>query len=342
METELVNPLSCPGWDRLLSSHQDAVIFHSAAWARVLSKTYGHQPMYLRCSHNGEVAALIPMMEIRSALTGWRGVCLPFSDFCKPLIFDEVVRDLALKKLPELARLRKWKYFELRGGRAPDIFAKPSVTYYGHTLDLRVGAEKLLAKSASPVRRAIRKAVRSNLSVEAGHEGISEFYRLHVQTRRRHGLPPQPVTFFQNIHEEIIKPGSGFIVLAKTGGRSVAGAVFFQYGSKAIFKFGASDQHYQEFRGNDLVMWGGIERLARAGCEILHLGRTSMENMGLRRFKLAWGTTEERMEYFKFDVVRNRWIARRDEAPAFYTAVFGRLPLAVNRMAGTIIYPHLD
>ena len=67
-----------------------------------------------------------------------------------------------------------------------------------------------------------------------------------------------------------------------------------------------------------------------------------MENPGLRRFKQAWGTVEERLEYFKFDVTRGSWVTGRDNASGFYNAVFGRLPLAVNRMAGAMIYPHLD
>jgi len=342
METKLVNPGCDPDWDRLVGSHPDACFFHSAAWAKVLCKTYAHEPVYLRCSHQGVLAALIPMMEIRSALTGCRGVCLPFSDFCSPLFFIEDGHRLVMDQLPKVAQARKWKYFEIRGGPAPEAAARPAAVYYGHTLDLRGGEEKLLAKFASSVRRAIRKAVRSGLNVQASLEGMSDFYRLHVQTRRRHGLPPQPVSFFKNIHQEIIKPGAGFIVVARFESRPVAAAVFFHFGKKAVYKFGASDDLFQEFRGNDLVMWEGISSLARHGCETLHFGRTSMENDGLRRFKQAWGTVEDRMEYFKFDVTWGEWISRRDNATGFYNAIFGRLPLAVNRMAGAMIYPHLD
>ena len=56
---------------------------------------------------------------------------------------------------------------------------------------------------------------------------MRDFYRLHARTRRRHGLPPQPFSFFSNIHSEVIKPGLGFVVLAKNASKVVAGAVFF-------------------------------------------------------------------------------------------------------------------
>src|SRR6516164_3900061 len=118
MEVKFINPLCDPEWDQLAVSHPDYTFSHSTAWAKVLSKTYGHEPFYLRCSQLGELVALIPMMEVSSPLTGRRGVCLPFTDFCGPLMFVEGASESAMDKLTEVARARKWKFFEIRGGRA--------------------------------------------------------------------------------------------------------------------------------------------------------------------------------------------------------------------------------
>jgi len=41
----------------------------------------------------------------------------------------------------------------------------------------------------------------------------------------------------------------------RAGRNSVAGAIFFHSGGQAIYKFGASDETFQHFRGNNLVMW---------------------------------------------------------------------------------------
>lgn len=344
MDIKFVNPLCDPDWDRLVVSHPDFGFFHSAAWAKVLSKTYGHEPFYLRCSQRGELVALVPMMEVRSVLTGHRGVCLPFADFCAPLMFGEGDSASAIDTLCEVASKRKWKYFEFRGGKTFDTSATPSLTFYGHTLDLRRGPEDLITRLKSSARCALGKAKRSGLSVQVvrTREAIVEFYRLHVRTRRRHGLPPQPLSFFLNIHDNVIKPGLGFVAMANSGSRPVAAAVFFHFGKKAVYKFGASDDRHQILRGNNLVIWEGIRFLAQNGAETLHLGRTSLENTGLRRFKLAWGTEEKMIEYFKFDPLAGTWLTGPDAASRFHEAIFGRLPLALNRLAGAIIYPHLD
>ena len=108
-----------------------------------------------------------------------------------------------------------------------------------------------------------------------------------VQTRRRHGLPAQPLFFFLNIYEHIIKPGLGFTVLAQRESRTIAAAIFFRFGKNALYKYGASDKRLHEFRANNLAVWHGIQFLARTGAEKLHFGRTDCENDGLRRFKLS-------------------------------------------------------
>ena len=110
-----VDPLENGEWDSLLPPFPDATAFHTSAWARVLARTYGHKPLYLRFDRAGQPVALVPLMEVRSALTGRRGVCLPFTDCCAPLIDDSRFEDAIAAKLIEIAADRNWKYAELRG-----------------------------------------------------------------------------------------------------------------------------------------------------------------------------------------------------------------------------------
>src|SRR6185503_9058222 len=126
----------------------------------------------------------------------------------------------------------------------------PHTTYFAHSLSLLDGPHVLFNGFDPSVRRAIRKAERSGLtvSVRKDREAMLAYYRLHVRTRRRHGLPPQPLAFFLNIHEEIIAAGMGFVVLAVKGDRPIAGSVFFHAGSHALYKFGASDERFAGLR----------------------------------------------------------------------------------------------
>lgn len=311
----------------------------------MLNKTYGHKALFLYFYRGDEPVVLIPMMEVASLVTGRRGVSMPFSDFCEPLQFERAAWQPLVSQLVELARERKWRYFELRGGReALPPAAVAAKTYYGHGVDLTAGIEGLFGCFASSVRRAIRKAEKSDLRLEVAstRKAMLDFYQLHVRNRRRHGLPPQSLAFFLNIDQEIMRTNLGFIVLAKNGTRSIAAAVFFCSGKTALFKFGASDERSHELRANNLVIWEGIKQLVSKGLRTLHFGRTALNNDGLRRFKLAWGTKEQVLEYFRFAPNKQTWLNSRSNASELHNQFFRHLPLAANRIAGSLIYPHLD
>ena len=171
---------------------------------------------------------------------------------------------------------------------------------------------------------------------------MATFYKLHVRTRRRHGVPPQPWSFFLNIQRHLIGAGHGFIVIVEGQKRPLAAAIFFKFGRHAIYKFGASDERLQKLRANNLAMSAGIKNLADGGAEILHFGRTEKENQGLRRFKLSWGATEEEIRYARFETASGCWKESRGPGSGLHKHIFRALPASLNRVAGAMIYPHLD
>ena len=344
LSASLMNPLVDREWDDAISAHPDATIFHSTAWARVLADTYGHRPCYVQISLNGGLLALVPMMEVRSVLTRSRGICLPFSDYCAPLTFSSFGHELVTQKLQQIAHERCWSYFELRGRSIVPSNVPASESYYGHFLDLRIGPEALISNFSSSVQRAVRKAQRSGLSVsiQSSADAMAQFYKLHVRTRRRHGVPPQPRSFFINIQRHLISTGFGFVVLVESPKGPIAAAMFFRLGRHAVYKFGASDERLQELRANNLAMFEAIRYLAEGGAEVLHFGRTERENQGLRRFKLSWGATEEKIDYARFDTASASWKHSCDRRSTFHKPFFRALPASLNRLAGAMIYPHLD
>jgi hypothetical protein len=341
---QVIDPLREPAWDHVVALHPCGTCFHTSAWARVLHQTYKHRPFYLQFFHRRRLAALIPLMEIRSSFTGRRGVCLPFSDLCEPLFFEPEVVGLVRDRLLTFAQQRRWHHLEIRGGKSFQLAPGAASRFYGHTLDLSDNPTQLFDRFASSVRRAIRKAERSEVNAVAvrNREAVGDFYQLHVQTRRRHGLPPQPASFFFSIYDQVIKPGHGFIVVGRRESQTLAAAIFFQFGKNAVYKYGASDKRLQEFRANNLVMWRGIQFLVGQGIDKLHFGRTDCENNGLRRFKLSWDTEEETIDYFRVDPSGQQLPAAGRTESGFHKRIFGTLPLMFNRLAGSMIYPHLD
>ena len=342
-ETRFVDPRLDGTWDLLVLKHPEHTFFHSTAWAQVLCLSYGHKPFYLQVYERGELVALLPLLEVNSRFTGRRGVCLPFSDACGPLIFGESVSPLFHSKLVEMARARRWEYVEIRGTAGMEDGHLDNRTFYVHELDLKPGLDQLLRGFDASVRRALRKAGRSELTVQISdtRQSLARFFGLHMKTRRRHGVPPQSKDFFSHIHEAVLKPGLGFVVQACRDSRPIAAAVFFNFGRGAVYKFAASEESQHQLRGNNLVMWEGIKELVNRGAERLHFGRTSCENHGLRRYKRAWASKEESVSYLRLDLPSERWTSVDGCGHSLHEHVFRRMPLAVNRLAGAMLYPHL-
>jgi len=282
-------------------------------------------------------------MEVDSWLTGRRGVSLPFTDWCDPLAGDLPGFHDLLNEAIGYGRDRGWKYLELRGGRHYLANALPSQRFHGHEISLAGDVRQLFAALASPVRRAIRKAEKQGVELEILQDagGIRRFYALQCLTRRKHGLPPQPFKFFQNLQQLILAEGRGIIILARLGAKTIAGSVFLHSGQEAVYKFGASDEAALSLRGNDLVMWEGIKYYASRGFRTLHLGRTSVGQDGLRRFKLGWGARGHSIDYFKYDLRKGAFVADRDKTRGWYNAIFAAMPLSLSRSIGALLYPHI-
>ena len=130
------------------------------------------------------------------------------------------------------------------------------------------------------------------------------------------------------------------IIVARFNGRPIAASVYFNWGKQAIYKYGASDEVFQDLRGSNLVMWTAIKELVRRGVKHLGLGRTSIGNAGLRKFKLGWGAGECKIEYVKFDLQKNEFITDADKTSGWHTQVFRRLPVFLSRAVGAGLYRH--
>ena len=340
---EQVNPLSVPAWDGLVRSHPGGQFFHSQAWLQVLHETYGFEPLAFWVRSDSQIRALVVLMEARAGLWGRRGVSLPFSDECPPLETPEAPLGPLVECVLREARRRGWASVEYRGGGTALDDAPPSLSFLTHELDLRPGVEGLWSGLDDSVRRAIRKAERAGLALERHHDesGFREYYALHCETRQRHGLPPQPWVFFRAIHRHILAQDKGDLFLARAGGRAVAGAVFFRFGGRVFYKFGASAAAFQDLRPNNAVMWAALKNYAQAGWHSLHWGRTSVGQEGLRRYKLGWGTREEKLNYFKYDVPRHGFVLERDHTEGWHTVLFRKMPISLLQWWGELLYPYL-
>jgi len=327
--------LDDPRWHGFVGSHPDATPFHHPRWAGFLAECYGMSAFALvRTSADGAVAAGLPVIEVRR-LGKRRWVSLPYTDRLAPL--EASGADADLGRALEAARRRDGvASVELRSG-LPGAFAEDAA--WVHLLRLARDPAIVAKGMRSNVARNIRKAERSGVEVVAGDTAadlVETFYRLHVATRRRQGVPVQPRRFFTLFWERLAEPGMATVLLGKVGGRTVAGAVFMTWNGTTIYKFGASDPAFAEYRVNNLIMWRAIRDACAAGSHTFDFGRTDDDNEGLRAFKRSWGSEELRLTYATLADAAPE--PRSHRAEAVLGATLRRSPAFMTRIAGELLY----
>jgi len=342
MDLHVADPLEHPDWDARVLSNTDYSFFHSAAWARTLVESYGFRPSYLVAPGKDSFALMMPLLEVDSWLTGRRGVSLPFTDQCLTLAANDELRAEAVRFALRHGGERNWRYVEWRDAGCLEDQMPASELFYVHEVDLRRTEEEVFLSLSDNNRRNIKKARREGVTVRIGTapDDIETFYRLNLITRKRHGLPPQPLVFFRKVVEHVLSRDQGIVITALHQGRAVASSVFFHLGRKAIYKYGASDMAHQHIRPNNLVIWEALAWYSARGFHSLSLGRTEMQNPGLLQFKRTWGGTERIAKYHLYDLRARDYVRLRAPASARFERLFSRMPTAVLRIVGRFFYRH--
>jgi len=339
-EVKELNPVTSPGWNDMLLNSKDYSIFHTSNWASVLMETYGFRANYFALTEKNRFVFLMPIMELHNVVAGKKGISLPFSDYCNPIVSDQLAFSQVFDHIKELGNKRNWKMIEIRDING-SVGVNPSfASYYRHTLDLQTGAEALMKGLRENYRSKIKKAAGKNLRVDISQsqESLHDYYVLHCATRRRQGMPPQSRRYFQNIYNNIIAKDLGIVVRVTLGGKIIAGALFMFFGGKAIYKYGASEMKYSDVYPNYLLFWSVIELLCRRGCAELCFGRTDPFHHGLLQFKDGWGTQRHTIHYYRYNFSRKSFIEgnKKGHEPGF--AIIKVLPLPVVKLMGTLLY----
>jgi CelD/BcsL family acetyltransferase involved in cellulose biosynthesis len=329
-----------PRWLSFLSAqHEEALPFHRPLWLQILSECYGFRPFVLAMeAASGVVAAGLPLLEVRDPVRGRRWVALPFTDRCPPLATSRDAERVLARELTAAAAEQAVRRVEVRSELAGPGLSAGTVAVQ-HLLDLGPGAQAVERGFSSAARRNTRKARRVGLEVRLAEceEDVTEaFYRLHMRTRRRLGVPVQPRRFFRLLWQLGLERGLGHGLLILAEGRPIAAGIFLVGGRTLVYKYGASDERTWSLRPNNLLFAEAIGRACQAGMMNFDFGRSALEDVGLRAFKASWGARESPLVY-----------TRAGEAPRVEVrslpvraaaATIRRAPMWFGRAAGEAFY----
>ena len=340
------DPIENPQWAALVDRHPAASIFHSPGWLGALRQTYGYEPFIVTTStgstlENGLVACRV------NGWTSSRLVSLPFSDHCDPLMEDAAQLSESLRHLLDHGRASGVSSLELRPTPNAAVLldrTKPELAsgdaFCFHQLDLRPSETEIFGRfHHSATQYAVRRAKREALSYE---KGISErllvnFYRLLRMSRRRHGLPPQPLAWFRNLLANLGDRVS--IHVASKQDKPIAGILTLTFKTTTYYKYGGSDAAYHRLGSMPFLLWQVIRHARATGSTQLDLGRSEVDQPGLIAFKDRLGAAKSTLTYLHHPQqrtgVRTSWVSRAARG------MFAHLPDSALDLTGKLIYKRL-
>jgi len=276
-------------------------------------------------------------------------VSLPFSDHCDFLI--DTATDLSglLAALEQDCEKGKQAYVEIRSlcslqGIEP--FFGPTVAYCFHVLNLEPALETLFNNfHKDSTQRKIRRAEREGLTEQVGRSDLllENFYRLQLLTRRRHGVPPQPRSWFRNMIDcfgETLQ-----IRLAFKGDQPIAGILTLRHKNVLVYKYGCSEAESNNLGGTHLLFWRAIQEAKASGLHQFDLGRSDLDNEGLITFKDRWGAKRSTLSYFRHAgsgrSLSDPKRSSTDWKSRLAKQVFAHAPSRFLSVAANLLYKHV-
>ncbi|HVU11466.1 MAG TPA: GNAT family N-acetyltransferase [Phototrophicaceae bacterium] len=337
---ELLDPAD-KRWQAYLAAKPDVNIFQHPAWLHLLSECYGYRSFILAVkNYADDICGGLPLVDVRSLLTGARWVSLPVSDYSLPLYDDENVLEYLVDALVDLTQTMKAPKIEIRAPLPEHRAICTYTNFVMHSLKLFPDAKATMAQFHRNHRQNIQTAEKRGVQIERGVslEQMRAFYRLQVETRHRHGLPVQPWRYFRLLTSLILQHDLGFILLASKDAEYLAGAVFLHWGQTLTAKYAASQQDALQFRPNELIFWTAMQWGSANGFTVFDMGRTECVNEGLREYKRRWGAQEIPLPY---SVVAGKNLpSTTGKSMEIMQKVIARAPTWVCRAAGELLYPH--
>ena len=296
-------------WDELIQELPGHGVYQAWSWGELRKGPHREVRRYALVE-GGEVRAAVAIELRRLARLPWRIAYAPRGPLWRdPRDLEALLGDLP-RGLSELSAL----HLKINPERPPSEDAtlgslgfsrvsQPDRTFGGilpelsARLRLPASVEALRGAMEPEARRRIRQAERRGLRVEqSGPEGLGEFYPWLQATADRQSFFLPPREALQEIVRVWTERGEGALLLARSEGRCVGGALCSFFGEEGVGHFLADDPSSRHLSTAYALYDAGLTEASARGCRFFALGGIqSTADDGLFGFKRQFGARPVRL-----------------------------------------------
>ncbi|NLF13590.1 MAG: GNAT family N-acetyltransferase [Anaerolineaceae bacterium] len=249
-----------------------------------MEQVFGSQTHYLLAVDGGEVAGILPLIHVKSALVGHYLTSLP-GGMCAR---DDDAAQALFDKASQLVRGAGADYLILRDGQHkwPLPRLETNEAHVTFVIDLQPGLETVRKNMQAGTRRALRHALRDGLEVKDGTALLPHFYPVYARAMRDMGTPTPGFSFFRNLTTHF--PDNLSLLTVFHDDQVLGGGLVASLRDTVLCTWAGVLRKYYNLRPNHLLYWETIVHSDDHGFRWLDLGRCRRDS-GAFTFKKGWG-----------------------------------------------------
>lgn len=322
-------------WDAFVRAQPRWTHFHLAGWQRVMREVWRHDTEYLtaRDSH-GEIAGVLPLVRVKSALFGHYLCSLPFVNYGGPLGTTAAVRKL-VEHATERANGTGADLLEIRS--YDELPLDLNVSHRKITVVLDLPSEKpelLLKKFEAKVRSQVRRPAKEGVRVEFGRSQVAPFFEVFSEHMRDLGTPTQPRRLFEVLADTF--PDDCWFGCAWLNDTPIAAGCGFRWRNEFEMTWASSLRAHSKISPNMGLYWAFMERAITEGLTLFNFGRCSVDS-GTHRFKRQWGSRDVPLWWYQHALSAAKTPSPDDAKYSMGPRLWRHLPLPVANVLGPAI-----
>ncbi|WP_374482981.1 FemAB family XrtA/PEP-CTERM system-associated protein [Zoogloea sp.] len=327
-------------WNEFVFACPDATFFHRIEWRDLMQQVFRHRTHYLLAERGGRIVAVLPLVEVKSALFGHALTSLPFAVYGGIAGSDaEAVMALeaAAETLAESAGVQHLEYRNLTERHAEWPRQDLYVTFRKEIqADDEANMQAIPRKQRAMVRKGIKNGLLSEIDSSA-----DRFFALYSDNVLRHGTPALPKKFFEALLK-VFGHDCDILTVSSAEGKPLSSVLSFYFRDEILPYYAGDDVAARDLAANDFKYWELMRHAVARECRIFDYGRSKV-GTGPYHFKKNWGFEPISLSYeyrlFKRDSIpQNNPMNPKYRA---FIALWKRLPIGVANWLGPVLVRNL-
>lgn len=338
-----LTPSEYEQWDSYVKNHQQGSFFHLSGWQQVIAKSFHHDCYFLYVELDGNIAGVLPLVEVKSKLFGHALISTPFCVYGGAIAESPALVRQLEKEACQLAEKLSVDYLELRYQEEQDslLLLKQAHSTFG--CELAEDSEHILATIKKKQRAVIRHSLKNELtfSLESGKANLKDFYQLLSTSYRNLGTPIFTESYFTNL-VDVFGDNVDIAVIKNKDNQLSSAVMNFYFNGKVLPYYGGGNDSARGLKSADFMYYQVMCNASERGFNWYDFGR-SKNDSGPYKYKKNWGMEPKSLYYYYHLVNAKELPNLSPNNPKYklFIELWQKLPLKVSQFIGPFLSKYL-